>query len=347
MTLFSILDLAPVPEGSTPGDALRNTIDLARHADRLGYNRYWLAEHHNMTGIASAATAVVIGQVAAATHRIRVGAGGIMLPNHSPLVIAEQFGTLASLYPDRIDLGLGRAPGTDMMTARALRRNMEESADQFPQDVQELQYLFAPEQAGQAIRAVPGAGLDVPIWLLGSSLFSAQLAAMLGLPFAFASHFAPDLLQQALDIYRERFKPSEQLEQPYAMIAANVLAADTDAQARYHFTSQQQSFINLRRGKPTQVPPPLDDIDSYWSPAEKAMVEHSLAVAFIGSMDTIASGLKGLIDTLQPDELMITAHIHDQAARLRSIELIAQVRDRLGATSPTAHTPDGVAAKAQ
>ena len=344
MIPFSILDLSPIPKGGTAAVALRNTLELAQHADDLGYKRYWLAEHHNMPGIASAATSVAIGYVAGGTKNIRVGSGGIMLPNHSPLVIAEQFGTLASLYPDRIDLGLGRAPGTDMMTARALRRNMEESAEQFPQDVQELQYLFAPEQTGQTIRAVPGAGLEVPIWLLGSSLFSAQLAAMLGLPFAFASHFAPDLLRQALDTYRERFKPSEQLEQPYVIVAANVLAADTDVQARYHFTSQQQSFINLRRGKPTQVPPPLDDIDTYWSPAEKAMVDHSLAVAFIGSMGTIESGLTALIDAMQPDELMITAHIHDQAARLRSIELIAQVRDRLGVNGPTSQASGGAAA---
>jgi luciferase family oxidoreductase group 1 len=347
MIPFSILDLSPIPKGGTAAVALRNTLELAQRADDLGYKRYWLAEHHNMPGIASAATSVAIGYVAGGTKNIRVGSGGIMLPNHSPLVIAEQFGTLASLYPDRIDLGLGRAPGTDMMTARALRRNMEESAEQFPHDVQELQYLFAPEQTGQAIRAVPGAGLEVPIWLLGSSLFSAQLAAMLGLPYAFASHFAPDLLRQALDIYREGFKPSEQLEQPYVIVAANALAADTDVQARYHFTSQQQSFINLRRGKPTQVPPPLDDIDTYWSPAEKAMVEHSLAVAFIGSMGTIESGLTALIDAMQPDELMITAHIHDQAARLRSIELIAQVRDRLGATSPAGHAADGLASNTQ
>jgi luciferase family oxidoreductase group 1 len=347
MIPFSILDLSPIPKGGTAAVALRNTLELAQHADSLGYKRYWLAEHHNMPGIASAATSVAIGHVAGGTNNIRVGSGGIMLPNHSPLVIAEQFGTLASLYPDRIDLGLGRAPGTDMATARALRRDVHESAERFPQDVQELQYLFAPEQAGQTIRAVPGAGLNVPIWLLGSSLFSAQLAAMLGLPFAFASHFAPDLLRQAFDIYRERFEPSAQLEKPYAMLAANVLAADSDAQARYHFTSQQQSFINLRRGKPTQVPPPLDDIDAYWSPAEKAMVEHSLAVSFIGSMDTIESGLSAFIDALQPDELMVTAHIFDQSARLHSIELIAQVRDRLDATLPKGHTSDGVAAKAQ
>ncbi len=330
MIPFSILDLSPIPKGATAAVALRNTLELAQHADGLGYKRYWLAEHHNMPGIASAATSVAIGHVAGGTKSIRVGSGGIMLPNHSPLVIAEQFGTLASLYPGRIDLGLGRAPGTDMTTARALRRNMQESAEQFPQDVQELQFLFAKEQDGQVIRAVPGAGLDVPIWLLGSSLFSAQLAAMLGLPFAFASHFAPDLMKQALDIYRERFEPSEQLDRPYAMLGANVLAADSDAQARRHFTSQQQSFINLRRGKPTQVPPPIDDIDTFWSPAEKAMVEHSLAVSFIGSVDTIESGLAAFIDDLRPDELMITAHIYDQAARLRSIELIAQARDKLG-----------------
>jgi len=254
-----------------------------------------------------------------------------MLPNHSPLVVAEQFGTLASLYPRRIDLGLGRAPGTDMLTARALRRDMQDSAEQFPQDVQELQHYFAEAQAGQQIRAVPGTGLEVPIWLLGSSLFSAQLAGMLGLPFAFASHFAPDLMRQALDIYRSRFEPSAQLDRPYAMLGANVLAADTDAQARYHFTSQQQSFINLRRGSPGQVPPPIDDIDTYWSPAEKAMVERSLAVSFVGSPDTIAHGLASFLESLKPDELMITAHIYDQAARLRSIELIAQVRAGLTA----------------
>ena len=333
MIPFSILDLSPIPKGATAAVALRNTLELAQRADGLSYKRYWLAEHHNMPGIASAATSVAIGHVAGGTKSIRVGSGGIMLPNHSPLVIAEQFGTLASLYPGRIDLGLGRAPGTDMMTIRALRRDAHESAEQFPHDVQELQYLFAPEEAEQAIRAVPGAGLDVPIWLLGSSLFSAQLAAMLGLPFAFASHFAPDLMRQALDIYRERFKPSSQLEQPYTMLGANVLAADTDAQARRQFTSQQQSFINLRRGKPSQVPPPIDDIDTYWSAAERAMVELSLAVSFIGSVETIESGLAAFIDSLQPDELMITAHIHDQAARLRSIELIAQVRDRLGAVA--------------
>jgi luciferase family oxidoreductase group 1 len=273
---------------------------------------------------------LVIGHVAGGTKTIRVGSGGIMLPNHSPLVIAEQFGTLASLYPGRIDLGLGRAPGTDMMTAQALRRDVAMSGEQFPQDVQELQSYFAPPQPRQRIRAVPGAGLEVPIWLLGSSLFGAQLAALLGLPFAFASHFAPDAMLQALDLYRGGFQPSAQLARPYAMLGANVLAADTDAQAQRHFTSQQQSFINLRRGMPGQVPPPIDNIDEYWSPAEKAMVEHSLSCSFVGSPQTIERGLKAFIEATQPDELMITAHIYDQAARLRSLELVAEVRERLG-----------------
>lgn len=337
MIPFSILDLCPIPQGATAAVAFRNSLELAQRADGLGYKRYWLAEHHNMYGIASAATSVVIGHIAAGTTRIRVGSGGIMLPNHSPLVIAEQFGTLASLYPDRIDLGLGRAPGTDMATARALRRNMQESADQFPQDVQELQQLFAPETPGQLIRAVPGVGLNVPIWLLGSSLFSAQLAAILGLPFAFASHFAPDQMRQALDIYRERFEPSAHLERPYAMIGANVLAAYTDALASRHFTSQQQSFVNLRRGKPAQISPPIDDIETYWSPAEKAMVEHALAVSFVGTVDSIVDGLTPFLESVQPDELLITANIFDQGARLRSIELVSQVHDRLSAGPQASH----------
>ena len=333
MIPFSILDLSPIPKGGTAAVALRNTLELAQHAERLGFHRYWLAEHHNMPGIASAATAIVIGHVAAGTNTLRVGSGGIMLPNHAPLIIAEQFGTLASLYPGRIDLGLGRAPGTDKLTAQALRRDLATSAEQFPRDVQELQHYFAPAEPKQRIRAIPGAGLDVPIWLLGSSLFSAQLAAMLGLPFAFASHFAPDDLMQALDLYRSGFQPSAQLERPYVMVAANVLAADTDEEARRHFTSQQQSFINLRRGMPGQVPPPIDDIDAYWSPAEKAMVEHSLACSFVGNAPTVEQGLRTFIAATQPDEVMITAHIYHQAARLRSIELVAQVRDRLAAIS--------------
>ncbi|HUF19674.1 MAG TPA: LLM class flavin-dependent oxidoreductase [Burkholderiales bacterium] len=330
MIPFSILDLSPILQGGTAADALRNTRELAQKADGLGFTRYWLAEHHNMPGIASAATSLGIGHVAAATKNLRVGAGGIMLPNHSPLVIAEQFGTLASLYPGRIDLGLGRAPGTDMATARALRRDVNAAADQFPQDVLELQSYFAEPEPGQTIRAVPGAGLEVPLWILGSSLFGAQLAAMLGLPFAFASHFAPDYMMQALEIYRTRFEPSKQLDRPHAMVGANVLAADTDAEARRQFTSQQQSFINLRRGRPTQVPPPIDDIGTYWSPPEQAMVERALAVSFVGSPATVSQGLAAFIESVKPDELMITAHIHDQSARLRSVELAAGVRDRLG-----------------
>lgn len=268
MTAISVLDLAPVPQGSTPADALRNTLDLARHAERLGYRRYWVAEHHNMVGIASAATAVVVGHVAAGTRTIRVGAGGIMLPNHSPLVIAEQFGTLASLYPGRIDLGLGRAPGTDQMTLRALRRDPA-AAEHFPQDVLEVQALLGPEQPGQRIRAVPGTDTNVPIWILGSSLFGAQLAGMLGLPFAFASHFAPDMLMEALETYRHHFKPG-QIQKPHAMVGCSVFAAPTDAEAKYLFTSAQQSFANLFRGTRGRLQPPIDDIEAYWSPAEKA-----------------------------------------------------------------------------
>jgi luciferase family oxidoreductase group 1 len=336
MIPFSILDLSPIPQGATAADALRNTLELARHADNLGFKRYWLAEHHNMPGIASAATAIVIAHVAAGTRNLRVGAGGIMLPNHSPLVVAEQFGTLASLYPGRIDLGLGRAPGTDMLTARALRRAMEDSVEQFPQDVQEIQQYFEDSAPGLHIRAVPGEGLRVPLWILGSSLFGAQLAALLGLPFAFASHFAPDMMREALRIYRGRFQPSAQLDRPHAMLGANVIVADSDGQARRQFTSQQQSFINLRRGRPTQVPPPIDDIDAYWSPAEKAMVERSLAVSFVGSPQTVEQGLSAFLDDLQPDELMVTAHLHDQKARLRSVELVAGVRERLAARSAPA-----------
>src|SRR3954447_3374296 len=332
MIPLSVLDLSPIKQGSNAATALGESAELAQHAERLGYKRYWLSEQHKKPRIARAATAVVIGHVAGGTRTIRVGSGGIMLPNHSPLVVAEQFGTLASLYPGRIDLGLGRAPGTDMLTAQALRRDIAMSGEQFPQDVQELQSYFAPAQPRQRIRAVPGTGLEVPIWLLGSSLFGAQLAAMLGLPFAFASHFAPDAMLEALDLYRAGFQPSAQLDRPYAMLGANVLAADTDAEARRHFTSQQQSFINLRRGMPGQVPPLIDDIDASWSPAEKAMVEHSLAVSFVGSVNTVERGLKKFIEATRPDELMITAHIYDQAARLRSLELVAQLRERLGAT---------------
>jgi luciferase family oxidoreductase group 1 len=329
MIPFSVLDLSPIPQGGTAADALRRSLELARAAERLGYTRFWLAEHHNMPGIASAATAVVIGHVAGGTSSIRVGSGGVMLPNHSPLVVAEQFGTLASLYPGRIDLGLGRAPGTDMATARALRRDAAVSVEQFPQDVQELQAYLAPAQPGQRIRAIPGAGLEVPIWLLGSSLFSAQLAALLGLPFAFASHFAPGDMMPALEIYRRRFEPSRQLERPCAMLGVNVLAAETDAEARRQFTSVQQSFINLRRGMPGQVPPPIDDIETYWTPLEKAGVEQSLACSFVGSAATVEQGLRTFIEATRPDELMLTAHIYDQTARLRSLEIVAGVRERL------------------
>jgi luciferase family oxidoreductase group 1 len=331
MIPFSVLDLSPICEGQTAADALRNTLDLARHAEALGYNRFWVAEHHNMPGIASAATSVVIGHVAGGTKTIRVGAGGVMLPNHAPLVIAEQFGTLASLYPGRIDLGLGRAPGTDQRTAYALRRDLMAAAENFPRDVQELQFLFEPATPDQQIRAVPGAGMRVPLWLLGSSTFSAQLAALLGLPFSFASHFAPDALLAALELYRNGFRPSRQQDKPYAMPGVSVIAAETDEEARTLFTSQQQAFINLRRGTPGQLPPPLEDIDSYWSPAEKRMVEHSLSYAIVGSRETVRQGLERFIALTRADELIIGAHIFDHKARLRSFEIVAGLRDELRA----------------
>jgi luciferase family oxidoreductase group 1 len=327
---FSVLDLAPIIAGGSAADAFRNTLDLARHAERWGYRRYWLAEHHNMPGVASAATSVVIGFVAAGTSTIRVGAGGIMLPNHAPLVIAEQFGTLESLYPGRIDLGLGRAPGTDQTTMRALRRGAVD-ADTFPDDVMELQAYFREVQAGQAIRAVPGAGLHVPIWLLGSSLFSAQLAAALGLPFAFASHFAPDHLMTALQLYRSQFRPSAALAQPYAMVGLSVIAADSDREAQHLLTSLQQQFVNLLRGRPGPLNPPVDNTEGLWTPAEKAGVDHALAYAVVGSPDTVRRGLKAIIDRTAADELMVTAQIFDHTARLRSFELAAAARDHLAA----------------
>lgn len=329
MIPFSVLDLSPIVRGATAADAFRNTLALARHAEQLGYHRFWLAEHHNNPGIASAATAVVIGHVAGGTQTIRVGSGGVMLPNHSPLVIAEQFGTLASLYPGRIDLGLGRAPGTDQLTARALRRDHQNNADTFPQDVEELQAYFEPVEPGQKIRAVPGAGLKVPLWLLGSSLFGAQLAAMLGLPFAFASHFAPDMLMQALDLYRSGFRPSAQLAKPYAMVVANVVAAETDEAARYQLTSVQQAMTNLLRGTPGPMPPPIDDIESYWSPAEKAGAQRMLRYAVAGSAATVENQLQRFIEDTRADELMVTTHIYDPAVARRSLEITAQVRDRL------------------
>jgi luciferase family oxidoreductase group 1 len=332
MIPFSILDLAPVTVGSDAAQAFRNTLDLARLGERLGYRRYWLAEHHNMPGIASAATAVLIGHVAGGTSTIRVGAGGIMLPNHAPLQVAEAFGTLASLYPGRIDLGLGRAPGTDQPTAKALRRYFD-SADAFPQDVLELLAYFEPAVPGQQVRAVPGAGIEVPVWLLGSSLFSAQLSAQLGLPFAFASHFAPDAMDEALTLYRRDFRPSARLSQPYAMLGINVVAADSDAEARRLFTTQQQSFINLRRGRPGLIPPPIDDIETYWTPPEKLMVERALACAVVGAADTLQDGIEAFIARHQPDELLITANVFEHAARRHSFEIAAATRARLMAAN--------------
>ncbi len=331
MIPFSILDLCPIPRGATAADALRQTLDLAQHAERWGYHRYWLAEHHNMPGIASAATAVVIGHVAGGTARMRIGAGGIMLPNHAPLVIAEQFGTLASLYPGRIDLGLGRAPGADQATALALRRDGRGSGEDFPEQLSELQGYFAPAHPGQRLRAVPGAGLEVPIWLLGSSLFSARLAAERGLPFAFAAHFAPADLMAALALYRRAFRPSAHLAQPYAMVGVNVLAAESDAVARRLFTSQQQAFTNLLRGRPGQVPPPIDDIDSYWSPAERSGAERMLEFAVVGSVATVERGLRARIAATQADELILTGHVYAHEDRLYSYELVSGIHQRLAA----------------
>jgi luciferase family oxidoreductase group 1 len=322
---FSILDLAFVTQDSTPADALRHTLDLAQHAERWGYRRFWVAEHHNMIGIASAATSVVIGHVAGGTKTIRVGAGGIMLPNHAPLVIAEQFGTLETLYPGRIDLGLGRAPGTDGRTLRSLRRDAL-SAEQFPQDVLELQALFAPVQPGQAVQAVPGAGLNVPIWILGSSVFGAQLAAAMGLPYAYAAHFSPHSLRQALDLYRKGFKPSAQLDRPYAMIGLNAIAADTDAAARRLFTSSQQAFTDMIRGMRGKLQPPIEDIDTYWLPGEKAQVSAMLSRAVVGSAETVRNALKDLVDETGADELMLVSPVYDHAARLHSYELFSEIK---------------------
>jgi luciferase family oxidoreductase group 1 len=324
MVPLSVLDLVPIQLGSTPREALRNSLELARHAERLGYTRYWVAEHHNMTGIASAATSVVIGYLAGGTSTIRVGSGGIMLPNHSPMVIAEQFGTLESLYPGRIDLGLGRAPGTDQLTLRALRRDPM-TAERFPNDVIELQALLGPVQLDQHVQAVPGANTGVPVWILGSSTYGAQLAAILGLPYAFASHFAPDALHDALSIYRERFKPSEQLGRPYAMVGVQLVAAETDAEARRLFTTVQQSFTNLRRGRPGPQPPPIDDIDAYWTPTEKLQASHMLRYAIVGSPETVRLGLERLIAETQADEVMIVSNIFELAARVRSYEILAAV----------------------
>jgi luciferase family oxidoreductase group 1 len=322
MSKLSVLDLAPIVQGQTAAQALPNSLDLARHAERLGYTRYWVAEHHNMQGIASAATSVVIGYLAGGTSRIRVGAGGIMLPNHSPLVIAEQFGTLEALYAGRIDLALGRAPGTDQRTARALRRDWSDP-DQFPRDVLELQALLAPAQPDQPIVAVPGAGSQVPLWILGSSLYGAQLAAALGLPYAFASHFAPDALHAALAEYRKGFRPSAQLERPYAMAGISVFAADSDREAQRLFTSAQQQFTNMVRNRRGKLQPPLDDIETYWTPPEKAQVSSMLKYAFVGSPATVRRGVEEFVAHTGVDELMVVSAIFDHAARLRSYELLA------------------------
>ena len=328
---LSVLDLAPVPEGSGVADSFRNTLELARRAEALGYKRFWLAEHHNMTGIASSATAVLIGHVAGGTKTIRVGSGGVMLPNHSPLVVAEQFGTLEALHPGRIDLGLGRAPGTDQLTMRALRRNFAAANEDFPRDVSELRAYFAPSRPGQLVRAVPGEGLGVPIWLLGSSLYSARLAAELGLPFGFASHFAPDYLLHALEVYRENFRPSEELKEPYALACLNVFAAETDGEARRLFTSLQQAFVNLRRGRPGKLPPPSEAPEGFASDLEMAGVEHALRYSVVGSRETVGRGLEAFADLTRADELMLTSQIHDHAARLRSFEIVAGVRERASA----------------
>ena len=325
MIPFSILDLAPITEGSDAAESFRRSLDLAQHGERWGYHRYWLAEHHGMPGIASAATSVLMCHVAGGTKTIRVGAGGIMLPNHSPLVIAEQFGTLESLFPGRIDLGLGRAPGSDHTTARALRRNLASDADEFPQDVVELMDYFA-DSPRRNVRAVPGAGLKVPVWILGSSLFGAQLAAALGLPYAFASHFAPQMMMQAIDLYRATFRPSAQLDKPYVMLGFNVFAADTDAEAQLRATSMQQAFINLRSGRPTRLKPPVEGYLELLSPPERAMLDSVLSCSAIGAPETVARQLKDFIARTGADELMITSQIFEHAARLRSYEITAEIQ---------------------
>lgn len=331
MIPFSVLDLSPIVEGGDARQALDNTRDLARHAERLGFTRFWVAEHHNMPGVASAATAVVIAHVAAGTERIRVGAGGIMLPNHAPLVIAEQFGTLASLFPGRIDLGLGRAPGTDQITAHALRRTLTHDVNDFPRDVMELMAYFDPAEPGQRVRAVPGAGLDVPVWILGSSLFGAQLAAILGLPFAFASHFAPAQMMEALAIYRREFRPSERHAKPYAMLGLTVVAADTDEEARYLSTSLQQAVVNLRRGAPRAVQPPKRGFEETLTPEDRALIQGFFSRAVVGAPATVRAGIADFIARTGADELMVTSQMYDHAARLRCFEIVAEARDALAA----------------
>jgi luciferase family oxidoreductase group 1 len=323
MIPLSLLDLAPVAEGGSAREAFRNSLDLAQRAERWGYHRFWMAEHHSMPGIASAATAVALAHIGAGTSTIRIGAGGIMLPNHAPLAIAEQFGTLESLYPGRVDLGLGRAPGSDQAAAYALRRNLNADENQFPRDVIELMNYFQP-QSPNRVHAVPGEGLEIPIWILGSSLFGAQLAALLGLPFAFASHFAPAQLDEALNLYRSTFRPSTQLDRPYVMLGLNVLAADTDAEARFLATSAQQSFVALRTGRPTTLPPPVEGYYEQLGPAERAVVDHMLSISAVGSADTVKASIEAFVARTRADELMLTAHVYEHAKRLRSFELVAE-----------------------
>lgn len=334
MVLASVLDLSPIIEGGDAALAFRNTVDLAQHAEKWGYHRFWLAEHHNLPGIASAATSVLIGHVAGKTKSIRVGAGGIMLPNHAPLVIAEQFGTLESLYPGRIDLGLGRAPGSDQITARALRRNLGSGGDTFPQDMLELQSYFRPVASGQAVTAVPGAGLNIPLYLLGSSDFSARLAAELGLPFAFASHFAPEYLQVALDLYRREFTPSAALDRPYAIIGVGLFAADTDEEARRLFTSAQLQFLNLLRGRPGKLPPPVESMEGRWNRVERVAVEQRTKCSAVGSPETVRRRLEELLQETGADEVIATAQIFDHAARLRSFEIGAIVFREINRSHP-------------
>ncbi|MGD8108301.1 luciferase-like monooxygenase [Pantoea sp. FN0302] len=323
---LSVLDLAPIPQGASPRDAFHASLALAQQAEELGFHRYWLAEHHNMTGIASAATSVLIGYLAANTKTLRLGSGGIMLPNHAPLVIAEQFGTLESLYPGRIDLGLGRAPGSDQRTMMALRRHQSPNmVDSFPEDVETLIAWFDAEKEAQPpVQPVPGLGLNIPVWLLGSSLYSAQLAAKLGLPFAFASHFAPDLLFQALHMYRENFQPSARLDKPYAIVCINIVAADSEREARFLFTSMQQQFINLRRGQPGPLPPPVENMDHLWTPSEQYGVQQALSMSVVGDLTKVQHGLAALIRETQADEIMVNGQIFDSQARLRSFELAMQ-----------------------
>ena len=323
MVQLSVLDLAPIVAGGDAAQSLQNSRDLAQHAERLGYKRFWLAEHHNMPGIASAATSVAIAHVAAGTTTIRVGAGGIMLPNHAPLIIAEQFGTLASLHPGRIDLALGRAPGTDQLTARALRRNLNANMDDYPRDVMELIHYFQPAEAGQLIRAIPGADTNVPVWILGSSTYGAQLAAALGLPYAFASHFAPAELDAAIAIYRANYRPSPDNPHPYVMVGASLIAAATDEEARRLFSSQQQAFVNLRTGHPGPLPPPVDGFEENLDPRARFILEQALSCAIVGSPDTVKRGLKAFAERTGTDEIIATANIYDHAARIRSFEIAA------------------------